>query len=92
MSNSMNKRPNARLVYSTDPEPEAPAEPSIEEQPAGEHQVLPAEEDQQPVAEDPAEAEGSAPELPQPDGVHTTEEREAIVAVLQPCVRGLLAA
>ncbi len=61
-----------------EPQPEAPAEPSIEEQPAGEHQVLPAEEDQQPVAEDPAEAEGSAPELPQPDGVHTTEEREAI--------------
>lgn len=52
-------------------------EPAVEEQPAGEHQILPLEEDQQPVAEEPA-AEGSVPEVPQPDGVHTTEEREAI--------------
>jgi len=50
------------------PAAEAPADPSVEEQPAGEHQ-LPAEEDQQPVAEE-----------PKPDGVHTTEEREAIAS------------
>jgi hypothetical protein len=56
---------------------EAPVEPAVEEQPAGEHRILPPEEDQQPVAEEPA-AEGSVPEVPQPDGVHTTQEREAI--------------
>lgn len=60
-------------------EAEAPDEPAVEEQPAGEHQILPPEEDQQPVAEEPA-AEGSVPETPQPDGVHTTEEREAIAS------------
>jgi hypothetical protein len=45
------------------PVEEAPAasEPSVEEQPAGEHQVVPAVE-----------------EPPKIDGVHTTEEREAI--------------
>ncbi len=51
-------------------------EPSVEDQPAGEHQILPAEEDQQPVAEEPEDA--PAAETPKPDGVHTTEEREAI--------------
>lgn len=56
------------------PEAEAPVEPSVEDQPAGEHQILPAEEDQQPVAEEPDS------EVPQPDGVHTTEEREAIAS------------
>ncbi|MDX6622292.1 MAG: hypothetical protein QOE75_224 [Solirubrobacterales bacterium] len=60
-------------------EADVPDEPAIEEQPAGEHQILPAEEDQQPVAEEPA-AEGSVPEPLQPDGVHTTEEREAIAS------------
>lgn len=58
---------------------EVPDEPAVEEQPAGEHQILPPEEDQQPVAEEPA-AEGSVPEPLQPDGVHTTEEREAIAS------------
>jgi len=60
------------------PEPEAPAEPSVEDQPAGEHQILPPDEDQQPVAEEPEE--DPAAEVPQPDGVHTTEEREAIAS------------
>ena len=46
----------------------SPPEPAIEEQPAAEHQLPSVEEDQQPVAEEP----------PTPDGVHTTEEREAI--------------
>ena len=59
------------------PAPDAPSEPSVEEQPAGELQ-LPAEEDQQPVAEEPDEA--PAAETPKPDGVHTTEEREAIAS------------
>ena len=54
---------------------EALIEPAIEDQPAAEHEVIPAEqaEDQQPVAEEPPAAE-----TPTPDGVHTTEEREAI--------------
>lgn len=64
------------------PAAEAPAEPSVEDHPAGEHQILPAAEDQQPVAEEPEgvaeEDEEPAAEVPQPDGVHTTEEREAI--------------
>jgi hypothetical protein len=59
------------------PEDEAPAEPSVEDQPAGEHQILPPEEDQQPVAEEPEAPEA---ETPKPDGVHTTEEREAIAS------------
>jgi hypothetical protein len=54
--------------------PDGDAEPSIEDQPAGEHQVISPEEAQQPVAEDPA------PDPPTPDGVHTTEEREAIAS------------
>lgn len=61
------------------PEPPAPApEPSFEDQPAGEHRIPPAdpEQDQQPVAEQPEEA--PAADLPKADGVHTTEEREAI--------------
>ena len=49
------------------PAAEAPDEPSVEDQPAGEHQIISPEEAQQPVAEEPS-----------PDGVHTTEEREAI--------------
>lgn len=49
-----------------DPADEAPLtpEPSIEEHPAAEHEVVPEEEPQA--------------EPPHPDGVHTTEEREAI--------------
>ncbi|HEV2844644.1 MAG TPA: hypothetical protein VG477_07350, partial [Thermoanaerobaculia bacterium] len=62
-----------------EPEADVLDEPAIEAQPAGEHQLLPAEEDPQPVAEEPA-AEGSVPEPLQPDGVHTTEEREAIAS------------
>lgn len=49
---------------------EEPREPSVEEQPAAEHQVIPEAEpelDPEPAAEE-----------PKPDGVHTTEEREAI--------------
>ncbi len=48
----------------------AAPEPFVEEQPAAEHQVIP----DAPEADAPAEDE----ELPKLDGVHTTEEREAI--------------
>ncbi len=70
------RAPNIADLQEAPPMPSAPdpdeapvdeeltSEPSVEEQPAGEHQVVPAEEPQ---------AEG-----PNPDGVHSTEEREAI--------------
>jgi hypothetical protein len=59
-------------------EPRAP-EPSIEEQPAAEHKVVPAPESEpSPEPEQAAPAPEAQDELDKPDGVHTTEEREAI--------------
>ena len=47
------------------------AEPAVEDHPAAEHQIVAeAEQEDGPTAEEP----------PQPDGVHTTEEREAIAS------------
>jgi hypothetical protein len=64
------RAPNIADLQEAPPLPE----PSVEEQPAAEHQIVP----DSLGADDLAEPEVPAEEEPKLDGVHTTEEREAI--------------